>query len=293
MPDQGSEPGADESLGPLISGLRRQRRLSGTALGALVGMSQSKLSKIERGLVLAKPAEVRAIASALQASEAQTARMIQLAEQPRARQDRWRTVDPTTGAQQDIAGLESDAAEIRAFVPAVPPGLLHTAGYASALISEYTRPLEGDHEPRTVPAAVTGRMRRQEILADHSRMFLFVMAENALLNRVAGPAVMLAQVERLRSAATEPNISLRILLQDVQLKYPPAYDFELLDDRVAIVDTMTTTLVSRDADEIAVYRRVFEYFWEQGTEDIGPILDKYARLYADLARPADEPGTVP
>jgi hypothetical protein len=67
----------------------------------------------------------------------------------------------------------------------------------------------------------------------------------------------------------------------------------LVDGRVVIIDTMTTTLVTRDASDLKVYRRVFEYFWAQATPDIEPILDSYARLYADLAKPAAGPGGEP
>jgi hypothetical protein len=51
-----------------------------------------------------------------------------------------------------------------------------------------------------------------------------------------------------------------------------------------IVETMTTTVVSRESLDLTTYRRVFEYLWTQSTSDIGAVLDSYARLYARLAQ---------
>jgi transcriptional regulator with XRE-family HTH domain len=288
VPDQGTDPSRPdepETVGALLAALRKDRGLSGVGLGRRVGISQSKLSKIENGTSAAKVSDVRKLAAALDASPEQVSRLVQLAEAVHARREPRGLVPPI--AQSEIASMEARAAVIRSFGPAIPSGLMQTAGYASAVIADYTRPLKDFPGAGAVAPALTDRMRRQEILVDESKEFLFVLAETALLHRIAAPAVMLAQVERLRSAVERPNTVLRILRSDRTLDYPPTHEFELLDDQYAVVDTVTTTLVVRDRGELAVYRRVFEYFWEQATEEIGPILDRYARLYADLARPAD------
>lgn len=290
MAGQDSDPDARDSartVGGLLARLRRERGLTGVDLGRRVRMSQAKISKVENDVGSVKVDDVLRIARALDASPETIERLLELVEESTGRAPRWQTVGPALDrAQPDISTWEAGAAEVRAFGAAVPPGLLHIEPYARAVLSDYARPLDVGGEARAVPAAVTARVRRQEILADRGKTFLFVLAETALLNRVARPAVMLGQVDRLREAAAEPNVEMRILRSDTQLVYAPLHDFQLLDDSAVIVDTMTTTVVSREAADLTVYRRVFEYFWEQATADLAPVLDSYGRLYADLARPA-------
>ena len=291
MAGQDSDADARESartVGNLLAQLRRNRGVTGVDLGRRVRMSQAKISKVENDVGTVKVDDVLSIARALDASPQTIDRLLELIEESSGRSPRWQTFGPAIDrAQPDISTWEAGAAEVRAFGAAVPPGLLHTQSYARAVLSDYTRPLDVGGDVGAVPAAVTARVRRQEILADRGKTFLFVLAETALLNRVARPAVMLGQVDRLREAAAEPNVEMRILRSDTQLVYAPLHDFQLLDDRAVIIDTMTTTVVSREAADLAVYRRVFEYFWEQATADLAPVLNSYARLYADLARPVD------
>ena len=47
-----------------------------------------------------------------------------------------------------------------------------------------------------------------------------------------------------------------------------------------------TAVASRGREVLRIYRTVFDSFAEQSTVDIGPILDRYTQVYADLARPS-------
>jgi transcriptional regulator with XRE-family HTH domain len=284
-----------QKVGAALADLRRRRGLTGRKLGALVGMSQAKISKIESGATTPKSSDVMALARALDAPAALIRQLIDWAEAEQDRFGLWRDVGIVAArGQQEVAALERDATEIRGLNVTVPSGLLHTASYAGALLAEYTRPLLGEDqgpESAQVLADVTERVRRQEILADSSKLFLFLMAETALLNQVATAAIMLGQVERIREAARQDNVIVRILPFATRLAYPPMHDFELLDERAAIIDTMTTTIVTRENSELRVYGRVYESLYRQATPDIEPILNRYARRYAELAgKDASGPG---
>lgn len=271
-------------MGWQLAELRRAAGVTGRELGRRIQASQSKVSRIENGSLRARPADVIAIARALDAPDHVVRALVEHVTSETRAFDRWRAAGPARlRGQQDIGGLEQEAAEIRAFQVAVPAGLLQTASFARAVLADYSRPLQDITAVGPLPAALTARMWRQEVLEDPSKVFLFVLTETALLNRVARPAVMLEQVDRIREVATRPNILIRVLRSDTELAYPPLHDFELLDHRVVIIDTMTTTVVVRNAPDVSVYRRVFEDFWTQSTPDIAPVLDRYTRLYAELA----------
>jgi transcriptional regulator with XRE-family HTH domain len=282
-----SEDSVPRPVGAELAELRRAAGITGAELARRIKASQSKVSRIENGSLRPKPADVIAIGRELNAPDHVVRALLErMVTEPRAL-ERWRAAGPAPGpGQHDIGGWERDAAEIRAFQVAVPPGLLQTGSYARAVIADYTKPLLQETGVGPLPAAVTARMRRQEVLDDPAKAFLMVIGETALLNRVARPAVMLEQVERIREAAAQPNVLIRILRSDTELAYPPLHDFELLDHRVVILDTISTTVLSREPADLNVYRRVFEYFWAQATSDIAPVLDSYARLYAQLAEAA-------
>ena len=275
-------------VGAVLAELRRRSGLTGHQLGERVGMSQAKISKIESGVTVPKTRDVIALARALEAPAAVIRRLVDRTESAQESFGAWRDIgSPSRRANSEIAALEQQATEIRTLSFAGPSGLLHTESYARAVIGEYTRPLRPDDrpgEPRAIVGAVTDRVRRQEILADPGKVFLFLIFETALLHQVAKPAVMLGQVERIREVAAQENAIVRVLRFDAPLEYPPLHDFELVDGKAAIVDTMTTTVVTRDQSELQVYRRVYESLYRQATPDIEPILNRYALRYAELAR---------
>jgi len=280
------------SLGPELAKLRKQRGLTGVALAKIVGISQSKISKIEVGSVIPSPEDVDRLARALGASDDQVAVLVERAE---GHQDELVDVRFTgrrmISTQQDLASLERGARSVHVFQPAVVPGLLQTTEYARAVLSDYAEvfveALGGSGgDEKAVPPAVTARVARQEVLYDTGKALHLLMMETVLMNRVCSPADMLAQIERIRTVAGYPNVTIGIVPAAIQLSYPPLHGFHMLDDRSLMIDLANTSLISRGREVLRIYRTVFDYFAGQATVDIGPILDRYTELYADLARPS-------
>ncbi len=280
------------SVGPELAKLRKQRGLTGQALAKLAGMSQSKISKIEVGSVIPSPEDVDRLARALGASDDHVAALVERAE---GHQDELVDVRFTgrrmISTQQDLASLERKARSVHVFQPAVVPGLLQTTEYARAVLSDYAEVFveafggSGGDE-KAVPPAVTARVARQEVLYDTGKTLHLLMTETVLMNRVCSPADMLAQIERIRTVAGYPNVTIGIVPATTQLSYPPLHGFHLLDDRSLMIDLANTSLISRGREVLRIYRTVFDYFAGQATIDIGPILDRYTEIYADLARPS-------
>jgi hypothetical protein len=96
---------------------------------------------------------------------------------------------------------------------------------------------------------------------------------------------MLAQVDRIETAASLSNVTVRIVPTEVRLGFPPLHGFTLLDDDVVLTEVGSDTNILRDAEDLDFYERLFDHYFERGTTDIGTIMDRYKRLYADLARP--------
>ena len=187
---------------------------------------------------------------------------------------------------------------IRAFQPCLVPGLLQTAEYARAVLSRLARLLAGpvgeaELAAAAVGAAVSARIRRQEVLDNRMKKFVIVMSENVLSNRFCTPAEFAAQLDRIRAGAALENVTVRILPRDAELSCPPLHGFQIFDDGGVTIDAINTSLSSRSTADLRVYRAAFEQLYAAATPEIGPILDRYSRAYAGLAlaaaggRPAD------
>lgn len=275
------------ALGSSLAGMRRARGLTGEALGGRVGFSQAKISKIERGTIRPSPADVEAIALALEAPSATIEDLVGFAARLQAPSHPRRTqARRGSYGQQDYAVIEAQAKAFKVFECTVVPGLLQ--------ISEYTRPvvaayydLVDDVEPNAAETAATvsQRAQRQEQLYDSTRTFDFVVFETVLLHRYTTPGHMLAQVDRIESVASLPNVTVRIVPVEAQLGFPPLHGFAVLDDEQVLTEVAGETNILRDPGDVAFYRRSFEHYAALGTSDLMAVLIKYKMLYADLARP--------
>jgi transcriptional regulator with XRE-family HTH domain len=276
------------TVGEALAKLRKEARLTGHQLGALAGMSQAKISRIETGAALVDPRDVSALAQALNLSHEDERRLVEQAERAHNQMTDWRPAQlGVADRQRDVAQLEGTTREFRVFQPAVIVGLLQTSEYARAIITKFQTELASSRIATSsvvVSEAVSARVQRHEVLAEPQKHFHFVMSEAVLSNRLSRPTDMLAQIDRLREVARQDNVTLRIVPAEARWAIPPYHGFELLDDRCVLVDLFNTTLMSRGRSDIRLYREVFDSIELQATTDIDPILDRYLDFYLDQSR---------
>jgi len=292
--DSGISPYSDEPVGETLARMRKAKRLTGAELAALVEMSQPKISRIERGQVLADPADIGVIARALGADEALANSLMEHTEHSH---NRMTDLRPTTidlpNSQKGMAEWESAARVVRDFESAAFNGLLQTGAYAQAVLRAFQRLAQrgtGEPSKALVAQAVAERVRRQQLLTDPARSFRFVMTESVFRNRICSPVDMLGQIDHLRDVAESyDNVMIGIVPDTAPLAIPPMHGFALLDDKMVVIDTFNTGLISRGRTDAQRYRQVFDTFEEQARTDIGDILTRYRRLYIDLLRYPDDP----
>jgi transcriptional regulator with XRE-family HTH domain len=283
------------ALGAALATLRIQRGITGSRLGQLAGMSQAKISKIENGVVTPSAGDVERLTAALEVPPEVARTLVSQVENLRDGFVRRRiAAGRLAAAQQETAHSEARARVIRNFQSSLVPGLLQTADYARVVIGDHARLYAGrsDDVPPNVAGAVAARLQRQEVLESRSKRFVFVLTEVVLMNRLCAPSVFGAQIARLRAAATQDNVTVRIVPRNAELDYPPLHGFQIFDDDTVVIDMINSTLSSRGTADLRVYRAAFDYFHRAATDDIEPILDRYDRLYAGLALAAlsDPPG---
>ncbi|MEV6347619.1 Scr1 family TA system antitoxin-like transcriptional regulator [Actinoplanes sp. NPDC051851] len=278
----------DEPVGKTLARMRQARRMSGARLAAAVGLSQPKISRIERGKGPLTAEDIEAIARALGAGDAEVQALLERAERTRDQMTDWRPASSGLAVQQKtLADWEAGAECVRVFEPALVPGPLQTSGYAKLVFRSFQRVLLLPEEGQTEAAllsAVSARVRRQEALANPAISFRFILAEAVLKRRSYPLAELLAEISHLREIiAHHPNVTIRILPDGAPAEIPPLHGFVVVDDGLVVVDLYNTGLTSRSDRDVQSYRQVFELLDEHAT-DIGPFLDSYESLYIDMLK---------
>jgi hypothetical protein len=83
------------------------------------------------------------------------------------------------------------------------------------------------------------------------------MWEAALRQRLCGAKVMAAQLDRLISLSSLPNVEIGILSFDVELEFAPLNGFVIFDDSAAVVDAGPSELLLRDPEDVRFYAQAF------------------------------------
>ena len=117
----------------------------------------------------------------------------------------WR--DYSDVFENEFAGFENDAVQIRICMPLLVPGLLQTRDYAEAVLRVAPKP------PTWRERATEARMRRQQILDrpdGTAPKLIAVITEASLMYRWGTKSERRDQIEHLVKVAAEPNVELRI-----------------------------------------------------------------------------------
>lgn len=250
----------------LAAGLRALRLnvgLSTTELARRLGWSQAKVSRLERGVTLAKPAEVVEWTRQLHATPELRRRLIELAEEQGIELLEWkRAMAPgRRRVQEEINTLEAAASAIWVFSMDVLPGLSQTAQYAEAMFRIGRDRAISDQE---AAEAVEARMNRQAALNNRSKRFKLLYSEAALRRSLLTKAAMQAQIDQLIEMASLPNVEMGVIPFSARERTHTYHAFAILgdprvdDNAMVLAETVTRTLTIRAADEVREYIAHYE-----------------------------------
>jgi hypothetical protein len=250
-------------------------------------MSQSKISRIETGSTIVDPQDIAKLAKALGASDEEVRRLVARARRTPRQHASWQLdPDDIPNRQREIAEIEAGTRVLRTFTPVVIHGLLQTSEYARGVLAAVHSFLSEDQlTPRSeaVVLSAAARIGRQHVLANPQKEFRIVLPESVLSNRFCEPEDMLAQVRQLREVADQRNVTISIIPIDARWPFPAAQDFTVFDDSCVLLDMPDTSIMSRAAENVAVYRRLFDLLEKRATGNTNEILERYAAHYHELA----------
>jgi transcriptional regulator with XRE-family HTH domain len=247
-------------LGARLRTLRQDQGMTVEQVAEHLLCSPSKVSRMETGHRGATLRDVRDLCQLYGVTdEAQVEQLMDLVREGK-QQAWWQSHELDYFAT--YVGLEQAATTLSHYQSTTIPGLLQTVEYARAM---YEGSLPAEFTPERADELIDVRLRRQQVLNREPPLQLRAVFDEAVLRRVVGgPAVMGAQLRRLKEAANLPNVTLQVIPYEAGAH--PAMDnmFTILEfgavaPRVVYVEGLMGWLYIEREHEVTRYMQVFEY----------------------------------
>jgi transcriptional regulator with XRE-family HTH domain len=249
------------ALGSALRELRQAAGFSGRTMADKLRWSQAKVSRVENGLVRPTVADVEAYLAEAQAPTAQRDQVIELANQAQTLAPTWKALagDGLAQRQHELEDLLRVSARVLHFQPVIIPGVLQTPEYTRQLLD-----LLDWAKDRDVDAAVAARLARQRVLFEaDAPAYHFLIAEAALRWRPGSWALLRAQLDRLRSLAELPTVTVQVIPWSAQATAYAPHGFVayfLHDEREPpqiFVEMISSDIVESGRDLGALYAETF------------------------------------
>jgi transcriptional regulator with XRE-family HTH domain len=241
----------------LAAELRRLRDLAGVSgrdLAHRIGISQSKVSRIESGTVVPSLPEVTAWGKELGVSVETQGRLTTLIESAYSEVHPWGAALERGNLQDGVQDQESTATRIAVFQPSVVPGLLQIAEYARRVIGMFHRQY-AESDPA---AELASRLGRQVALYDASRQFDFLITEAALRWRPGPVPLLRAQLDRIASISSLENVSIGLIPLSVEALTLSTHGFVMYEgereDSWVNVETIHADVRVAAREHMEIYR---------------------------------------
>lgn len=255
-------------------------------MAELLGWPPSKISKLENGQQTATASDVLAWAEAAGSDPGIADVLLAQLERARLEYAAWRQqlADGTGARQHSRLRAEAEVSLIRAFEPAVVPGLLQTPDYARHVLRGI---VETYGVVDDVEEGVRVRLRRQQLLYDSQKRFRFLVAEPALYCQMAPREVMIAQIDRLLVAAGMETVELAIVPFSARYPVGPLNGYWIFDDDYVLVETLSAELTVTDPADVSLYTRIFDRMWAKAAsgDAVRAALLRAARAYREPSWP--------
>jgi transcriptional regulator with XRE-family HTH domain len=244
--------------------LQTARTLAGVNqrdLAARLGISQSLVSRAERGTRLLSRPDTVAWLHYVDAAPAVQNRVLALTEAAHTETQTWSDLFAIQQHLQDQARERNEAAQlVQNFQPTVLPGLLQTADYARHIIPLADITASTDHS-----SALAARIDRQSVLRETGRRFEFLIAQR-LLRWEPAPGVLAPQLAHLLTAGQLDTVELAVLPDDYAGALP-WHNFVVrhpTDGSSAYVATelLHGAQTITEPDSVAIYQTLWERLWK-------------------------------
>jgi transcriptional regulator with XRE-family HTH domain len=248
-------------LGTELRKLRERTDFTTTsAADALDDFSQSKVSRLERGVAKPKVRDVQALAD-LYGADAETIEGLKELARESKSTGWWHSAAQSLPDRfRPYVGYEAEASEIKNLELHFIPGLLQTESYARGTFETAIDVTPTDIERRTEV-----RMGRQRRLTEPEPLELWAVVDEIALHRQVGDrSVMYEQLFTLVERTKLSNVAVQVIPLNTA-HAAPGYNFHLLgfddpDDKpVLFIDSFPGGMATSNTSEIQRARRLWEH----------------------------------
>jgi transcriptional regulator with XRE-family HTH domain len=240
-------------VGRAIRDLRKQQHLTGEDLGRRVGISQSKISKIENGFYARlQKDEIEKILNILHTPSSIRQQIAVVVNDPGYKVHTHLPFGFNDSSVKACAELERDARLIRIHTLRAVPALLQTPDYRMALL-RYNGISEDE-----VGLNMKHTIMRQDLLWDNKHQFHIIIPVASLYTMAASKQVQRTQIDRLERMVQAPTVKLGIIPVEAGLTLYDIGSFALYDDRVLVQSIARGDVINRNEAEIDHILQVFD-----------------------------------
>lgn len=268
-------------LGDALRMAMERANVNGKRMAELLGWSQSHVSRLLNGRIIATGNDVSAFLAICGVTGEAKERLMRLTKE--LNKPGWVQQFGSRLPTQlkTLVDHESKATEINEFEPDFVPGLLQTGDYTQALLNRSA----------TVPAdevqdRVAARLGRKSLFSrDHRPRCTFFIHESALHTVVGGPEVMSEQLHELLRMSVRTYITIRVIPFAFGAHAGNSGSCRLMEfaevKPVVYVETETAGIFFEEPEEIQAYRNIFAALADSAL-DGGQSRDLIAALAVDL-----------
>lgn len=194
-------------LGAELRRSRQEAGLGSQQVAEKLGISMSKISRLETGACGPKLEDVAGMLALYGVTGRARAQLLELCREIAAGERGWWQRRGMSHKQRTLIELESEATRITNYESLLIPGLLQTGEYTRALLQGMGVVPENEIEDRMVT-----RLLRQSVLRkERAPQLVAIIYEAALRQQVGGPDVMRRQLDYLLEAASWPRVQIRVV----------------------------------------------------------------------------------
>ncbi|MGW6257428.1 helix-turn-helix domain-containing protein [Streptomyces sp. NPDC055085] len=242
-------------LGARLRALRADAGLTGAALAQRAGVGQPTVSKVETGRMVPSFDVLGRLSLALGLDESAAREVRELLAGVEAAAE----ADSRSGGNASAVAVVDEAVRaarlVRSFQCVVLPAMLQSAEYARHVFQ--TSP---GLDAEAVGRAVAARAKRQGLLYEPGREWVFVLTEAVLRTWPGTPSLMLAQLDRLLAVESLETVRLGVIPWRRPVPRLPRHGFTLCDRWAVVVEEFPGERVSAEADDLAQYEHTFSRF---------------------------------
>jgi transcriptional regulator with XRE-family HTH domain len=231
-------------------------------LARRLGTNQARVSRTEAGRRTPDLDEVRAWLDVLRPPADRRERILYLAEQAGTDITEWTELQQVgwDRHQRRYEDLEAEATSVALYQNSLIPGPLQTSRYVQHLMGQVLGVAASQ-----IPDAVTGRLRRQEMLTLTGRHLDVVITQSVLEQPFGGRDLMAEQLDRLAALARLPAVNLGILpttttMSEVWRHEFTLYDMPESDESEVLVELLTGEVRVNEPAKVDQYRELFKLY---------------------------------